>query len=219
MERLNIGTKSTRASIVDALYQRHYIIDTSITATKLGIKAVEALKKFSPKILDTKLTRHFEEEMDKIMEGKKKKETVLQEAKKTLIETLDHFREHETSIGKVLIKAIRETEYEINTIAECSKCKKGVIQIRTGRFGKFVACNQYPDCKTTYSLPSNSLIKVHGGKCKECNFHTVLAIRSGKRPFNYCLNQECPPKVEWRKQQEAKKAGKATKNKTKSKKN
>ena len=99
------------------------------------------------------------------------------------------------------------------------KMQKGVIQIRTGRFGKFVACNQYPDCKTTYSLPSNSLIKVHGGKCKECNFHTVLAIRSGKRPFNYCLNQECPPKVEWRKQQEAKKAGKATKNKTKSKKN
>jgi DNA topoisomerase-1 len=206
MDKLNIGTKATRASILDALYLRNYIIDTSITATQLGMKAVEALEKFCPEILDTALSRHFEEEMEQIMEDKKTKEEVLEEAKKTLTKTLDHFREHENEIGEVLVKATRETEYEINTIAECPKCKKGVIQIRMGRFGKFVACNQYPDCKTTYSLPANALIKTQDKKCKECDFHTVLAIRSGKRPFDYCLNQECPPKVEWRKEQEKKRA-------------
>ena len=208
MDKLNIGTKATRASILDALYIRNYVIDTSITATKLGMKTVEALEKFCPEILDTALSRHFEEEMDQIMEGEKTKEEVLEEAKDTLTKTLDHFKEHENEIGKVLVKATRETEYEINTIAECPKCKKGVIQIRTGRFGKFVACNQYPDCKTTYSLPANSLIRTQDKKCKECEFHTVLAIRSGKRPFDYCLNQECPPKVEWRKEQEKKRAEK-----------
>ncbi len=208
MDKLNIGTKATRASILDALYLRNYITDTSITATELGMQAVEALEKFCPEILDTDLTRHFEEEMEQIMEDKKTKEEVLEEAKKTLTETLNHFREHEQEIGEVLVKATRKTEYKLNTIAECPKCNKGVIQIRNGRFGKFVACDQYPECKNTYSLPANSLIRTQDKKCKECDFHTVLAIRSGKRPFDYCLNQECPPKVEWRKEQEKKRAEK-----------
>ena len=208
MDKLNIGTKATRASIIDALYLRNYVTDISITATELGMRAVEALEKYCPKILDTDLTRHFEEEMEQIMEDKKTKEEVLEEAKKTLTETLNHFREHEKEIGEVLVKATRETEYKLNTIAECPKCKKGVIQIRNGRFGKFVACDQYPDCKNTYSLPANSLIRTQQKNCKECEFHTVLAIRSGKRPFDYCLNPECPPKVEWRKEQEKKRAEK-----------
>ncbi|MDP3916758.1 MAG: DNA topoisomerase I [Nanoarchaeota archaeon] len=205
MENLNIGTKATRSAILDALYQRSYITDNSITATLLGMETVNSLEKYCPEILDTDLTRHFEEEMDQIQEGKKKQGEVLEEAKETLIKISNHFRKHEKEIGEVLIKASRETEYKLNTIAECPKCKKGVIQIRNGRFGKFVACNQYPECKTTFSLPSNSLIKTSDVKCKECGFYTVLAIRAAKRPFNYCLNPECPPKVEWKKQQEAKK--------------
>ncbi len=215
MDKLNIGTKATRASILDALYLRNYIVDNSITATKLGMETIKALNKFCPEITDTDLTRHFEEEMEQIMEGTKKKDAVLEEAKGKLTETLDHFREHEKDIGDVLIKATRETEYKINTIADCPKCKKGVIQIRTGKFGKFVACDQYPDCENTYSLPANSLIRANGGTCKECGFHTVLAIRGGKRPFNYCLNKDCPPKVEWRKAREAKLAEKGTKKITK----
>lgn len=215
MDKLNIGTKATRASILDALYLRNYIVDNSITATKLGMETIKALNKFCPEITDTDLTRHFEEEMEQIMEGAKKKDDVLEEAKDKLVETLDHFREHEKDIGEVLIKATRETEYKINTIADCPKCKKGVIQIRTGKFGKFVACDQYPDCENTYSLPANSLIRANGGTCKECGFHTVLAIRGGKRPFNYCLNKDCPPKVEWRKAREAKLAEKGTKKTTK----
>ena len=215
MDKLNIGTKATRASILDALYLRNYIVDNSITATKLGMETVKALTKFCPEITDTDLTRHFEEEMEQIMEGTKKKDEVLEEAKKQLTETLNHFREHEKDIGELLIKATRETEYKINTIADCPKCKKGVIQIRTGKFGKFVACDQYPECENTYSLPANSLIRANGGTCKECGFHTVLAIRGGKRPFNYCLNRDCPPKVEWRKAREAKLAEKGTKKTTK----
>ncbi|MBT4577266.1 DNA topoisomerase I [Candidatus Woesearchaeota archaeon] len=215
MDKLNIGTKATRASILDALYLRNYIVDNSITATKLGMETISALSQYCPEITDTDLTRHFEEEMEQIMEGKKKKESVLEEAKKQLTSTLNHFRKHEKAIGEILIKATRETEYKINTIADCPKCKKGVIQIRTGRFGKFVACDKYPDCENTYSLPANSLIRANGGICKECGFHSVLAIRGGKRPFNYCLSKECPPKVAWRKAREAKIKENATKKTTK----
>jgi len=215
METLNIGTKATRAAILDALYQRNYITDNSVTATILGVETVNSLEKYCPEILDTDLTRHFEEEMEQIQNGEKKQEEVLDEAKKTLTKILNTFRKHEKEIGAVLIKASRETEYTLNTIAECPKCQNGVIQIRIGKFGKFVACNKYPDCKTTFSLPNNALIRTSMIKCKECGFHTVLAIRAAKRPFNYCLNPECPPKVEWRKQQEAKKLEAGTRGKKK----
>ncbi len=209
MEDLNIGTKSTRAAILDSLYQRNYIIENSIEATKLGMETVNALEKHCPQILDVAMTKHFEEEMEEITEQKKTQKEVLDEAKETLIKISENFRKHEKEIGEVLIKATRETEYEINTIGECPKCKKGVIQMRVGRFGRFVACNQYPDCKTTYSLPANSLIKKNDVPCKECGFYTVTAIRSGRRPFIYCLNHDCPPKVAWRKEQEKKKTEKA----------
>jgi len=66
LEKRNLGTKSTRAQIIDSLYQRGYVVDKSITATNLGIKTVETLEKFCPEIIDEELTRHFEEEMEEI---------------------------------------------------------------------------------------------------------------------------------------------------------
>ncbi|MFO8016258.1 MAG: DNA topoisomerase I, partial [Candidatus Woesearchaeota archaeon] len=64
LEKRGLGTKATRASIVDALYERGYAVDKAIKASDLGIKTVEVLEKYSPRILDEKLTRHFEEEME-----------------------------------------------------------------------------------------------------------------------------------------------------------
>ncbi len=217
MEKVNVGTKATRAAILDALYQRNYIIENSIMATKLGMITVETLEKNCPEITDISLTRHFEEEMEQIIEKKKTKDEVLEEAKKTLTKVLGNFRKKEKKIGEVLIKATWETEAEINTVGPCPECKEGTLKIRSGRFGKFVACDKYPDCKTTFSLPKGSLIRPAKKQCKECGFPEVLVIRAGKRPFNYCINLQCPPKVEWRKQQEAKKAEakKTTKKKTK----
>ena len=69
-----LGTKSTRASIVDTLFQRHYVHGVkSIEATELGINTIETLEKYVPRIIDEALTRHFEEEMEEIREGKKLK--------------------------------------------------------------------------------------------------------------------------------------------------
>jgi len=70
----------------------------------------------------------------------------------------------------------------------------------------FCACDQYPACKTTFSVPSNALIKPTGETCRECQYPQVLVIRKGKRPWKYCINKECPVKEAWRKQQEEKKA-------------
>lgn len=65
-----MGTKATRASILETLYSRGYIQDQSIKATPLGVSLIETLEKHSPVIVDEALTRDFEKEMDLILQAK-----------------------------------------------------------------------------------------------------------------------------------------------------
>ncbi|MBW2976769.1 DNA topoisomerase I [Candidatus Woesearchaeota archaeon] len=194
LERRGLGTKATRSEIVDTLFQRGYVTGKAIEATNLGIKTVETLEKHCPKIVDEALTRHFEEEMEDIREGKIKSEDVLNEAKKAISAIINDFKKHEKEIGKELLNANIETRNELTTLGKCPVCKKGDMQIRRGKFGSFAACNLYPQCKTTFSLPSNALIKPAGNICETCSYPKVLAIKKGKRPTEFCLNPKCPSK-------------------------
>lgn len=200
LEKRNLGTKATRAAIVDALYQRHYLIDKSITVTDLGIKTVETLEKYCPEILDEKLTRHFEEEMEQIQNKKKEEEEILDEAKKVLTKLLKHFKENEEKIGKELSQATRETRNQANLVGDCPNCK-GNLRITYSKKNQsyFIACDQYPKCKTTFSVPRYALIKSTQKQC-ECGSPIVLVIRKGRRPFEFCINKDCPKKEEWAKQ-------------------
>ncbi|MEJ2267824.1 MAG: DNA topoisomerase I, partial [Nanoarchaeota archaeon] len=73
LEKRNLGTKATRASILETLYNRGYVRGKSIEATALGISLIESLEKYSPIIIDEKLTRNFEKGMEQIVEMKDKK--------------------------------------------------------------------------------------------------------------------------------------------------
>ena len=95
LEKRNLGTKSTRAAIIDSLYQRNYLNEKSIQATELGIEIIDTLKKYCPELLDEQLTRHFELEMDKIQEGKKQEDTIIKEAKTVLNKIFKEFKENE----------------------------------------------------------------------------------------------------------------------------
>jgi len=194
LEKRNLGTKATRAAIIDALYGRNYVEEKSVEVTELGLKTIETLKKYSPEVLDEKLTRHFEEEMQEIREGKKKTETVIKEAQEVLTKILKKFKQHEKQIGKALSKANRETRDKASILGGCPKCKKGQLKIIRGKFGHFIACSEYPKCKTTFSLPRNALIKPTDKECEECNFPKILVIRKRKRPQELCINPECPTK-------------------------
>ena len=114
LEKKNLGTKATRASIVDTLFQRGYVDGKSIAATNLGIKTVETLEKHVPKIVDEDLTRHFEEEMEQIMQNKKKSSDVLKEAKEKITEIMSDFKKQEKEIGKELLAASIETRDELS---------------------------------------------------------------------------------------------------------
>jgi DNA topoisomerase I len=201
LEKRNLGTKATRANILETLYDRNYIIEKSIKATELGIRLIDSLKKYSPIIIDEKLTREMEKEMDNIRASKKdlerKEEHVISEAKNALIKISKDFKKNENALGKELIHAngaMWEQQREENKLElECPECKKGVLTLKfSPRFKNyFIACTNYPECKKTFSLPSKSLIKKAGKKCEECNWPMMISIRSGKRPWIFCFNPNC----------------------------
>jgi DNA topoisomerase-1 len=194
LEKRNLGTKSTRAQIVDTLVQRGYVSGKTLTATDIGIKTCEALEKAIPGILDEELTRHFELEMDEIREGKKTEPEVLEEAKAVLIKLFADFKKHEKEIGERLVEANKETRTKESTIGKCPNCDKGTLMIRRGKFGLFAACDAYPDCKTTFSLPKGALVKVTEKICEHCKHPMIAVIRKGKQPQELCINLECPSK-------------------------
>jgi len=197
LEHHNLGTKATRAHIVDSLYYRDYIRENSIEVTDLGLKIIEILKKYSPEIIDEKLTRTFEEEMERIREKKSKKEDVIGLAVDELTKILKKFKQQEKNIGKELVEALKETREKASIVGPCPKCKKDLRILYNKRFKSyFVACSGYPKCKTTFSL-TRGLPKPTNKKCPHCDFLLVQIIRSGTRPFNYCFNKECPKRLEW----------------------
>ena len=195
LEKRGLGTKSTRAQIVDTLFQRNYVTGGgSIEVTEIGMKTEELLERHMPKIVDDQLTSHFEAEMDEIREDKKQPKEVLEEARQVLTTVLAEFKHHEQAIGEELGTALADTWIKESTVGKCPNCDKGTLVIKRGRFGRFVACDQYPDCKTTFALPSNALTKVSEKACEQCQHPMILVIRKGKRPQELCINQACPSK-------------------------
>ena len=204
LERRSLGTKSTRANIIETLYNRNYVKGKSIQATELGIRLIDTLEKHSPIIIDEKLTRNFEKEMEAIRASKKdlnkKQEIVIKKAQETLTKISIDFKKQEKEIGKELNEAnqaIFEQEKQDNNLhIKCPGCKKGEITIKyTPRFKSyFLACTSYPECKQTFPLPSQSLIKKTDKVCESCKWPLLLRIKQGKRPWIFCPNPKCESK-------------------------
>ena len=223
LEKKNLGTKATRSTIIDTLFERGYLDGKSIQATILGLKLIEALEKYSSIILDENLTRQLEEEMEKIQESKgnmqsleTEEKQIVEKAKKIITDISKEFKQKEVEIGKELasgLETLRKEQQEANTLIQCPACKKGNLRILFNRASHryFVACSAYPDCKQTYSLPPNALIKKSDKICESCNFPKILAIRKGKRPWEFCFNINCESNKALRAEWEAKKAAKEAK--------
>ncbi len=195
LSKRNLGTKATRSEIVDTLFNRNYVYGESIQATDLGIKVIETLEKYSPDILDEKLTRYFEKEMDQIQKGKLKKEKVLEEARKILTKILTDFKKKEKNIGEALVESIDETQNEMNLIGKCPKCEGDLkIMFSPKTKSKFIGCSNYPKCTAIFNVPKTGLIKNTKNLCKVCNYPKMLVIRKGKRPQEICINPDCKSK-------------------------
>ncbi|MBI2103146.1 DNA topoisomerase I [Candidatus Woesearchaeota archaeon] len=195
LEKRNLGTKATRADILDRLFKRGYVEGVQITATKFGIETTDILEKYAPPIIDEKLTAEFEEDMEKIREGKEKPEKVLDRAKQVLIKLLDDFKKKEKIIGKDILASVRETLDIQNHVGTCPQCGEGRLMLRRGKFGRFIACDKYPECSNTFKIPQSGLVKSTDKQCPHDQYPMVLVIMKGKRPQEICIKPDCKSKM------------------------
>jgi len=220
MEELGLGTRATRAQILQTLYDRGYIVDKSIRVTQLGETVVDVLQKYCPDLLSEELTKHFEKEMEDVMENKKKRGEIVEEAKKILDKTLKKFKKNEEKIGKELIKSFIKYKRKQKSIGICPKCGKELRIIKSRRTGKrFVGCTGYKDgCRYGQPLPQRGMITPTNKFCKECGSPMIIVKIFSKRPFTSCINIDCPTKDKYKKKKAEQEKKKKAQKKEESKK-
>ncbi len=194
LERRGLGTKATRAEIVDTLYRREYVKDNPIRVTEFGHGVIEALRENVPEILSEGLTRSFEEKIEGIREGKIDKEAVLREAREHLTWIMREFKEKEGAIGRKLKKALLEKERMKYVVGECPSCGGTLRKIKSRKTGKvFVGCSNYPRCSTSFPLPQNNSVETTHLKCKVCGL-PLVRVRFKKRRILSCIDLNCKSK-------------------------
>ncbi|MFH1471371.1 MAG: DNA topoisomerase I [Nanoarchaeota archaeon] len=199
MERLNIGTKATRAEIVNNMVLRGYVKGTPIEVSDLGLKTSSVLEKYLPEIVSVELTRRFEDEIADIEKKKRLPKDVLSEAEAELTSELSKFRLKEKEVGGALLIALNETAAVENIVGICPACGKDLRVIVSKMTKKrFVGCSGYADgCRTSYPLPQVGMLKTTKDICKECNSPIVKIISKGKRPWILCIDPKCKTKDAW----------------------
>ncbi len=200
LEKENLGTKATRASIVDSARSRGYTLGDSFEMSSLGYALFETLGSHVPAILSADFTRGLEIEMELIREGKNDRGAVLTMAKEELQQILHEFREHEEPIGEGLVQGLRGYWQASEEIGLCPKCGLGTLSIiRSPKSGKrFIGCSQYKEgnCDQTFPLPQRGKIAPLDKQCPYCSHHMIKVV-SGRRAWETCVNwTTCPGRQE-----------------------
>jgi DNA topoisomerase-1 len=200
MEKEGIGTKATRADIIQTLYDRKYITGSSIKVTALGQCVIEILQEFCPTIVSVKLTREIEEKMLNLQNNKETHESILAHVISHLKPVLEGLKSREQTIGEALSDAVGKARLQERTIGNCPTCKTGKLMIlRSRKTGKrFIGCTNYFEnsCKTSFPLPQTGTVKPTGRTCTSCGWPTLVVFRKRKRRWTLCLNPACPGKKE-----------------------
>jgi DNA topoisomerase I len=196
MEDLGLGTKATRPSIIQNLYDRGYVHDDPISPTETGMAVAQALKDFASEIATHEMTAELERSMDAISEGKVSKDSVVDESRDILRQVYKHLESSEGKFADIVWSGIRGDE----TLAPCSNCGRNLVVRRNRRSGKrFAGCEGYPECRTTFPLPQRGDIIPLGTECDACGAPEIKVIGK-RRPWVTCINMDCPKKQEQRKE-------------------
>jgi DNA topoisomerase I len=189
MEDENIGTKATRAEIIEILYRRGYIKNIRIEATPLALKIISLLNKYCPQIVDPAFTAKLETSMDNI-------QTLQTTRNEVLTETLDHLRpimlnliSREDEIGAQLAEVVASQRIASLTFDyPCPQCGSKLKIIRSRTSGKrFIGCTGYEKgCRFTLPLPQFGNLSITQMHCKVCGFQLVQARTKGRRPMTSC---------------------------------
>ena len=196
METLQIGTKATRANIIETLYARKYITGKRMVVTDLGFTVIEVLTKYVPKVTSATLTQELENKMAQIRNNQIKKAKLLLDVIEQLKPQLMHLKDNERTISAVLSRAIARARTQERIIGNCPNCGTGSLVIiyskRTGK--RFIGCTNYFKgvCQASFPLPQRGRVYPLKKRCSGCGW-TLVQI-SGRRTWRLCFNPRCPSK-------------------------
>ncbi|MNI25102.1 DNA topoisomerase 1 [compost metagenome] len=184
MEEMGIGRPSTYAPTLETIQKRGYVAidEKKFIPTELGDLVIQLMSEFFPEILDVEFTAHMEEELDFVEDGKENWVKVLGDFYGPFEKRLE-FAEEE----------MKEIEIQDEVSDEiCEKCGKHLVY-KMGRFGKFLACSGFPDCRNT-----KPIVKDIGVPCPTCKEGKIVERRSKKgRIFFGCDQYPACDFVSW----------------------
>jgi len=186
MEELGIGRPSTYAPTISTILYRNYVKyeDKKFIPTDMGKLVTKVLVENFENIINEKFTAELEDKLDLVEEGSAEWKKIIREFYKTFSKTLKKAEEN--------IKEIEKEEIE--TDIKCEKCGANMV-VKKGRFGKFLACPNYPECKNTKPYDEKkgeeAEEKVSDEKCENCGAN--LIVKKGRYgEFLACPNYpEC----------------------------
>ena len=178
LEEMGIGRPSTYATILSTIQERGYVerVEGRLTPLELGIVVSDLLAQHFADIVDYDFTAQMEEELDEIARGERERVPVLRQFYDPFQQRVEEASEH--------MERVKLTEEPTDEI--CEECGRPMV-VKLGRYGKFLACTGYPECKNTKPL----LVKT-GVKCPLCGGEIVERRSKRRRLFYGCANYpEC----------------------------
>jgi DNA topoisomerase-1 len=189
MERLGLGTKSTRHDVLQKLFDRHYINQRGLEPTTTGIAVTEALKAYAPLVTRPEMTHQLEEDMQLVAESKKPKSEVLSESRDMLREAYALLAQNTEGVRGTLTGALDRQHF----VGPCVKCGGALRIQRSPRGSRWAQCSNNPGtCTASYALPSAGFVEpAPDFLCGVCKVPRVKIVFRGQRPDLYCINPEC----------------------------
>ena len=175
LEELGIGRPSTFAPTLDTIQKRGYVAleNKRFIPTELGEIVTEVMREFFPEILDVEFTAKMEEDLDHVEEGQV-----------NWVEVIDEFYSDFEKRLDTAEKEMQEIEIKDEPAGEdCEKCGNPMV-FKMGRYGKFMACSSFPDCRNT-----KAIVKEIGVKCPKCQEGNLIERKSKKRRIFYGCDQ------------------------------
>ncbi len=196
MERLGLGTKSTRASIIERLYDVKYLKNDPIEPSQLGMAVIDALTQYAPHITSPDMTAELEGDMTKVSEGHETQDQVVMHSRALLAGMMDDLIEHKDDLGEAIADAVTADA----KVGICPKCGKDLVMKNSAKTrGSFIGCMGWPDCDVTYPVPSNVKVEpIEGdaGVCPVCGAPRLKCKPFRAKAFETCVNPACPTNAE-----------------------
>ncbi len=186
MERLGLGTKSTRHEIIQKLYNRGYVDGSPPKPTPSGIAVVEALEEHARTIARPGMTSTLEKDMALVAEGKKGFGEVVRESQDMLDKVFILLEENRERIGTSIKEALKEQRI----VGQCLKCGGELLITRSRRGKRFVGCSNYPKCRNSFPLPQRGKLDFLEKTCEKCGAPMLKFGRRGKKN-EVCINMKC----------------------------